>query len=48
MVQLEECSIENELVKVSLNMLGLQMRIFEVHKEMEKWTQRAASNEHDA
>jgi hypothetical protein len=32
MVQLEECSLENELVEVSLNMPSSQMRIIEVHK----------------
>ena len=32
MVQLEECSLESELVEASLDMPGSQMRIIEVHK----------------
>jgi hypothetical protein len=33
MVRLEECSLENELIKASLDILGSQMRVIEVHKK---------------
>ena len=47
MVRLEECSLENELIKASLDILGSQMRVIEVHKKMESWVQRAAAKERD-
>jgi len=32
MVRLEECSLENKLVEASLDILGSQMHVIEVHK----------------
>jgi hypothetical protein len=48
MVRLEECSLENELVEASLNILGSQMQSSKSIKEMEIQAQRAATKEHDA